>query len=88
MRAVIRLAATMLALWVGPVFAQAYPVRPITFVINFPPGTVIDGVARIVANEMSTRLGQPIVLDFKPGASGTIGAKFVVNAKPDGYTLL
>ena len=68
-------------------WAQAYPTRPIHFVIGFPPGTVIDVVARLVGNQMSSRLGQPIVLDFKPGASGTIGAKYVVNAAPDGYTL-
>ncbi len=68
--------------------AQTYPQRPIRMVIGFPPGTILDGVARPVAEEMSKKLGQPIVIEFKPGAGSTIGAKFVVAAEPDGYTLL
>lgn len=68
-------------------FAQTYPARPVRFIIGFPPGTIIDGSARLVASEMEKRLGQPIVLEFKPGANGTIGAKYVVTANPDGYTL-
>src|ERR1043166_1834808 len=70
-----------------PLFAQTYPTKPIQVIIGFPPGTVVDVVARAVGNEMAKRLGQPIVLEFKPGASGTIGAKYVVNARPDGFTL-
>lgn len=68
--------------------AQDYPNRPITVVIPWPPGSLLDGMVRLVGAEMQKRVGQPTVIDFKPGASGTIGAKFVVNsAKPDGYTL-
>lgn len=74
-------------LWSGFASAQAYPNKPIRFIIGFPPGTIIDTVARPLAEEMSKKLGQPIIIEFKPGANSTIGAKFVVNAEPDGYTL-
>lgn len=77
--------ALLIAAGVAP--AQQYPSKPITFVFGFPPGTNLDAVARPVANEMSKRLGQPVVFEFKPGASGTIAAKQVATAKPDGYTL-
>lgn len=68
--------------------AQPYPTKPIRIVIGFPAGIILDFIPRIVGNEMAKPLGQPIVLEFKPGASGTIGAKYVVNANADGYTLL
>lgn len=68
-------------------WAQPYPNKPIRFTIGFPPGTVLDAVARLAGNEMEKQLGQPIVLEFKTGANGTIAAKAVVNAPPDGYTL-
>lgn len=67
--------------------AQQYPTKPIRFVIGFPPGTTMDGVARPLAGEMEKRLGQPIVFDYKPGANATIAAKSIVNAPPDGYAL-
>ena len=67
--------------------AQAYPTKPIRFIIGFPPGSIIDTVARLVGTEMEKQLGQPIILEFKPGANGTIGAKSVVASPPDGYTL-
>lgn len=82
--AIMLLTATFIA---ESSFAQSYPTKPVRFIIGFPPGTIIDGSARLVANEMEKRLGQPILLEFKPGANGTIGAKYVVTAKPDGYTL-
>ena len=66
--------------------AQPYPFKPFRVVIGFPPGSIIDTVARLVGSEMEKKLGQPMVLEFKPGANGTIGAKSVVNASPDGYT--
>ena len=74
-------------LFTGTCWAQAWPSKPIRIVIGFPPGTVIDASMRIVAVEMEKKLGQQIVLEFKPGANGTIGAKSVVTAPPDGYTL-
>lgn len=70
----------------GVVFAAAYPERPIRFVVPFPPGTTTDVVARLVAQRGGDRLGQPIVVDNRSGASGTIGVEMVARAAPDGYT--
>ena len=69
-------------------FGQAFPTKPITVVVPVAPGGILDTVARMIAPEMSKSLGQPIVVDNKPGASGNIGATIVAKAKPDGYTLL
>jgi tripartite-type tricarboxylate transporter receptor subunit TctC len=71
----------------GASLAQSWPAKPVRVVIGFPPGTIIDATMRLVANEMEKKLGQQIVLEFKPGANGTIGARSVVTAAPDGYTL-
>jgi tripartite-type tricarboxylate transporter receptor subunit TctC len=72
----------------GAVLAQAYPARPITLVLPFPPGGLADLVARRVSQRVSDELKQPIVIDSKPGGGGTIGPTFVKGAAPDGYTLL
>jgi tripartite-type tricarboxylate transporter receptor subunit TctC len=70
-------------------FAQgAYPTKPITMIVPFPPGGVADTVARPVAEAMSRDLGQPVVIENKPGAGGGIGMGFVSKAAPDGYTVL
>jgi tripartite-type tricarboxylate transporter receptor subunit TctC len=73
----------------GPAWSQdAYPSKPITLVVPFPPGGVADIVARPVADAMSRFLKQPIVIENKAGAGGGIGMGYVAKAKPDGYTLL
>ncbi|SCU98498.1 Extra-cytoplasmic solute receptor [Cupriavidus necator] len=69
-------------------FAQAYPARPITFVVPAPPGGALDSLSRTLAEEMGKRLGQPIVVDNKPGAAGILAVQAVTRAAPDGYTVL
>ncbi|MGY2488967.1 Bug family tripartite tricarboxylate transporter substrate binding protein [Cupriavidus sp. CP313] len=69
-------------------FAQAYPARPITFVVPAPPGGALDSLSRTLAEEMGKRLGQPIVVDNKPGAAGILAVQTVTRAAPDGYTVL
>lgn len=68
--------------------AQTYPERPITLVVPYPAGAAVDRVGRALGAELQRRLGQPVVIDNVAGASGTIGAKKVQRAAPDGYTLL
>ena len=65
-----------------------YPSRQITLVAPFSAGSVTDAVSRVIGNALSKTLGKPIVVENKPGAQATIGAAYVANAKPDGYTLL
>ena len=68
--------------------AQAWPSKPITYVVPFTPGGTTDVIGRTIAQGLTTSLGQPVVVENKPGAAGAIGATFVAKAKPDGYTLL
>lgn len=66
----------------------AYPNRPVTIVVPFPPGGTTDLAGRLVATHLASRLGQPVVVDNKPGGNNIIGTGHVVKAEPDGYTLL
>ncbi len=80
------LAATLIA---GGAMAQAaWPTKPIRMIVPFTAGSVTDIIARTVGESMSRSLGQPIVIDNKPGAGGTIGAAMVARSDPDGYTVL
>src|SRR5688572_31503863 len=69
-------------------FAQAYPTKPIRVVVPWPPGGPAEALMRTVGNKMSEVLGQPIIIEAKPGANGEIGTAFVAKAAPDGYTIL
>ncbi|MBL6615958.1 MAG: tripartite tricarboxylate transporter substrate binding protein [Reyranella sp.] len=72
----------------GQARAQAWPSRPVRWVVGYAPGGGNDIVARLMGQWLSDRLGQPLVIENKPGAATNIAAEFVVNAAPDGYTLL
>ncbi|HEX6530532.1 MAG TPA: tripartite tricarboxylate transporter substrate binding protein, partial [Burkholderiales bacterium] len=78
----------LLALSVLPAAAQQYPVKTIRFIAPFPPGGGVDIVSRAMAEKLSPRLGQPIVVENKPGAGMTIGTDLAAKSAPDGYTLL
>ncbi len=87
-RALLALALPLLA---GGAFAQAsstFPAKPITIIVPFPPGGPTDTATRIIGQKMAEGLGQPVLIDNRSGASGTIGAAAAAKAAPDGYTLV
>src|SRR5689334_3205009 len=80
-------ALVLAAVW--PVFAaDAYPIKPVTMIVPSAPAGSTDIVARLIGEQLAKDLGQPIVIENRPGASGNIGTEAVARAKPDGYTLL
>jgi tripartite-type tricarboxylate transporter receptor subunit TctC len=84
------LALAVAALGLAPAAAQAedYPTKPVKWVVAYPPGGTTDILARIIAQYLSEHLGQQFIIDNRPGAGNNIGTEAVVNAQPDGYTVL
>mgnify|MGYP001273956338 FL=1 len=81
------LAATALVL-PAALLAQTFPSKPVTILIGFPAGGPLDAHARLLAEKLAAQLGQPVVIDYKAGAGGTVGAQAVAQSAPDGHTLL
>ena len=77
---------SFLSVLCGFASAQTWPNKPVRIVLQFPPGGSTDVVARILAQSMTTALGQPVVVENKPGADGAIAAEYVMRSEPDGYT--
>ena len=84
----VLLIALLLAGAAGSSWSQAWPAKPIRLVVPFPPGGLVDNMARLIAPRLSQELGQAIVVDNKPGAGGNVGAAEAARASADGYTLL
>ena len=82
-----RLYLALAIIGAGEVSAQ-YPVRPIRWIVPYPPGGITDTVTRVVTQQIQERIGQPVVVENRPGANSIVGAELVAKAPPDGYTLL
>ena len=87
-RRLLQAIALTLAVSGGSAIAQAWPTKPITLVVPFPPGGTTDVLARALGERLQQSLGQPVIVESKPGAGATLGADYVAKSKPDGYTLL
>ena len=89
MRRILMAFLALLAVMVGSAaFAQAWPQKPIKIIVPYPPGGTSDIVARLVGEKIGARLGQPFVIDNRPGVAGILGTEVVVKSPPDGYTLV
>ena len=77
----------LVTVWTQASLAQSWPQKPVKVVVPFPPGGVTDSLARITADWLTQRLGQPVIAENRPGASGAIAAELVARAEADGYTL-
>jgi len=84
----IRKLLALAAFAAGSAFAQSFPSKPVHVIVPFPPGGGADALARIMGPHLTKIWGQPVIVENRPGASGHIGADFVANSPPDGYTLL
>lgn len=80
--------ALLLALWTALAFAQGYPNKPVKIIVPFTAGSATDILGRTLAQKLTEAWGQPVVVENRPGAGGTIGAGVVAHSPPDGYTLL
>jgi len=78
----------VLCVLAGPVISQPYPARPVKIIVGFPPGSATDIIMRLVADQFSTSMGHPFIIENKPGAGGSVGAAQAKDAAPDGYTLV
>ncbi len=83
-----KLVALAAALVIQPAVGQSYPTRPIKIIVPATPGGAIDQIARSLADKMTTSMGQPVLVENKPGASNNVGTDFVAKSAPDGYTLV
>jgi tripartite-type tricarboxylate transporter receptor subunit TctC len=83
-----RLLGFILALHIGFALAQPWPAKPLKLVTPFPPGGSADVIARLIGQSLSEQLGQPVVIDNRPGAGGVVGNDYAARQPPDGYTLL
>src|ERR1700716_1779735 len=79
--------AVLFSLYFASANSQGYPNKPIRIVIPFPPGNTTDIMSRLIAPKMTERLGQPVIVENRPGASGMLGLDLVAKSAPDGYTI-
>jgi tripartite-type tricarboxylate transporter receptor subunit TctC len=87
MKTIVRIAAASLVALAVPTHAQTWPSKPIRYIVPFAPGGTTDILGRMVASGLAASLGQPVVVENKPGQAGSIGAADLARAAPDGYTL-
>ena len=87
MKSVLNLVLLLLSLGLAGSAQAQYPNKPIRLIVPFAAGSATDSIARVVAQSLIERLGQPVIVDPKPGASGQIAAEFVAKSAADGYTL-
>src|SRR5215218_5130331 len=87
MRTAILASLCAAMLGASPVLAQTYPAKPVRIIIAQAPGSATDVISRVVGNRLSEALGQPVVIEAKPGAGGALGTEAAARSAPDGYTL-
>src|SRR5829696_2384218 len=81
-------ALALAAMIAGAATAQQYPTKPVKILVSIPPGGAPDIAARLIAHKLTDTLGQPVVVENKPGANGNVAGDAVAKAAPDGYTLI